>query len=594
MEDILQYLPEHSMWEKELLQFADDRSNNDDLGHLMIYCCELSNGEDPELEWLFEPQGKSRWMARCMCSACGEELLTAKVKGQDAILLYEGEDSQIYEVMGDPAGYCEGGQLIETAAGDHITCPFCGADTVLIHSSKIRGSRTKRVMVETLETVDGHTALMYWLIVRNFSEYCGERTFIEPFMAEVITDNGKLKAYTHRKIGIYGCSVELPKWKLYYGQQWPEDIIYSDWGSINNRKKGAAIFRGAFSDMAGTTGEKTGIYQYLKAGGCFSQEYIRLWQRFPAVENLLNTGFFDIVEDCCMEAYRYSADVLTEARKVFNIDKVKPHEIMGISKSDLKVLQDKNIKLKSKDLKRLLWYYSNGGKLSAAEALEFVNRFDTGINALKEMGNRGEDIDLKKIYSYLQKQGLRPSDVRYLTDTRKFALQLNQGNPLTYEQLWPRRLMETHDRLSAAIALATGDGNEIAFQKKAEQLKPLEWTYGKLCITLPKRNSDLVREGEVLRHCVGTYGENHLTGKDTIFFVRKRNKRNTPFYTLDIDLTGRPKRVQLHGYGNERHGENKQYKHSIPKDVLAFCEKWENEILLPWYLNQQKKERKEI
>lgn len=594
MEDILQYLPEHSMWEKELLQFANDPSNNDDLGHLMIYCCERTNGVDPDLEWLFEPQVKSYWIARCRCSDCGEELLTAKVKGKDAILLYEGEDSQLYEVQGDPAGYCEGGQIIEVKAGDSISCPFCGANTTLIHSGKVNGGREKRIVVETLETVDGHTALMYWMIVRRFTEYGHEVTNILPFMAEVITDDGRIRAYTHMKNGFYGAATNIQIWKPYYGGKWPDDIVYNDWGSINNRKKGAATFRGSFPDMEGTTGEKTGICQYLKAGGNFSHEYIKLWQKFPAVENLLNCAMFDLVEDICREAYRYSADVLVEARKVVDIDKVKPHEILGISKPDLRQLQEKHIKLKSKDLKDLQWYYSTGGKLPAAEALIFLNSFGTGMTAMKEMEKRGEDIDLRKINSYLQKQGLRPSDVRYLTDTRQFARKLNHGQPLSGEQLWPRRLIETHDRLSAAVALATGDGNEIAFQKKAEQLKPLEWTCGKLCITLPKRNSDLVREGEILRHCVGTYGESHLTGKDTIFFVRKRNKRNTPYYTLDIDMTDRPKRVQLHGYGNEHHGEYKQHSHRIPKEVLSFCKKWEDEVLLPWYLNQQKEGRKAI
>lgn len=589
MEDILQFLPEQSMWNKELLQFANGRSNNDDLGHLMIYCCEMHNDGDPELEWLFEPKEKGRWMARCTCTACGNDLLTNKIRGQDAILLYEGEDSQLYEVFGDPAGYCEGGQLIEVSAGDHITCPCCGSDTILVHGSKVRGGRTKRVMVETLETVDNHTALMYWLIVRNFSEFGIEKTNIEPFMAEVIADDGRVTAFSHMRIGLYGAATSSQSWKPYRGQKWPDEFAYSDWGSICNRKKGAATYRDAFPDMRGTTGEKTGIRQYLAFGGCFSEAYIRLWQRFPAVENLINCGLFDVVEDVCREAYRYSSDVLAEARKIFDVNKSKPHEILGISKADLKALQEKHIKLKSEDIKHLRWYYRAGGKLPAAEALVVINSFAGGLTALKEMEKRGEDIDLKRIANYLQKQGLRPSDVRYLTDTRQLALRLNPGQSLTGEQLWPRRLIETHDRLSAAVALATGDGNELAFQKKAEQLKPLEWTYGKLCIILPKGNIDLVREGEILRHCVGTYGDAHLQGKDTIFFVRKRNKRNTPYYTLDIDLTGRPRRVQLHGYGNERHGEHKEYKHNIPKEVLEFCDTWERQVLLPWYAEQCKK-----
>ena len=44
-----------------------------------------------------------------------------------------------------------------------------------------------------------------------------------------------------------------------------------------------------------------------------------------------------------------------------------------------------------------------------------------------------------------------------------------------------------------------------------------------------------------------------------------------------------PKRIQLHGYGNERHGEKKEHKHTIPHEVLEFCDRWEREVLLPWW-----------
>ena len=152
MDNILLHLPEHSVWEKDLLKFADDKSVNSDLGHIMSYCCELYDGIDPEDGWLFEPEQKRHWRARCRCSACGEELITAKQKGVDAVFFYEGEDGQLYEVSGDPAGYGEGGQIIRVSAGDKMTCPYCGASVILTHSSKIRGGRTKQIMVETLET----------------------------------------------------------------------------------------------------------------------------------------------------------------------------------------------------------------------------------------------------------------------------------------------------------------------------------------------------------------------------------------------------------------------------------------------------------
>lgn len=66
------------------------------------------------------------------------------------------------------------------------------------------------------------------------------------------------------------------------------------------------------------------------------------------------------------------------------------------------------------------------------------------------------------------------------------------------------------------------------------------------------------------------------------------------YYTLNIDMTsGQPKQIQLHGYGNERHGKNKEYRHKIPQKVLDFVERWKKEVLMPWWLQQIHTDKKE-
>lgn len=60
------------------------------------------------------------------------------------------------------------------------------------------------------------------------------------------------------------------------------------------------------------------------------------------------------------------------------------------------------------------------------------------------------------------------------------------------------------------------------------------------------------------------------------------------YYTLQINMTGTiPREIQLHGYGNERHGDHKQFKHTIPKKVRDFCDRWERDVLLPWFVDQK-------
>lgn len=120
-------------------------------------------------------------------------------------------------------------------------------------------------------------------------------------------------------------------------------------------------------------------------------------------------------------------------------------------------------------------------------------------------------------------------------------------------------------------------------------------TDGELCIRLPRSNGDLIREGRVLCHCVGGYGNRHSEGKDLIFFVRHYRRPERSYYTLNISMGLIPKEIQLHGYRNEAHiDKSGSYKrHRIPKKVRAFCNRWEKEILMPYCLARYGAENKE-
>ena len=137
--------------------------------------------------------------------------------------------------------------------------------------------------------------------------------------------------------------------------------------------------------------------------------------------------------------------------------------------------------------------------------------------------------------------------------------ELSGRQELTEEERWPRRLQETHDRLTAQRRLpedaAKAAEYQKGFDKVLETYGAIQWTDKDLAIILPKCNGDLVREGDVLRHCVGGYGRTHSKGQAIILFVRHYRRTERCYYTLNVDFSGsEPKEIQLHGYGNERHG----------------------------------------
>ena len=537
-------------------------------------------------------QGRSIWVADCWCGACGESYYTAKVPGEDAIMLTVGEDGGYYTAELD------GGWNPETTEiqrnGDEFYCPFCGSKVELIHRRRLKGGRMQRLMVMTLQAVDGYLGIFYWITWRKIEEWGAEEYGASPYSAYLLNENGTLVKFRHAKRDMNGHLHHSREWKPIRDNDDDGDDIYQDWGSICNRKRGYALWPQA-PKLDGTTGEKTGLEEYLAAGGYRCVQYLKLWRTVRGVENLCKTGQAALVKEIVNLAYCYSYTPSLEAAKYLDIKKRKPHEMLGVSRADYRVLRENDMPLTIQHIETWNRYRKCGGSLGFLDLIYASARFGAGLGSALELMKDHPGEDLPRLERYMEKQGLSARDIGLLTDTRRMLRNLYGGRALSAEELWPRQLQAAHD--NAAAMLATRNQREKAekfaagFARILDNFGQLQWNDGELCIVLPQSNDDLIREGKVLRHCVGTYGNGHIDGTSVIFFVRHYRRPERPYYTLDINMQKRGKEVQLHGYGNERHGPNKEYTHKIPVKVRAFCDRWENEILRPFCEAQAKQEQ---
>lgn len=583
------------------------RNNSpEDLGNeYMIWTSErVRVGPHPEELMCGEYKTHSQWAARCTCTICGGDFLTQKVTGAKAVRFFEGEDGSLYEF--DPGMTLpeapDNGWVNDVCDGELFICPGCLGEVELIHSGKLRGGRTKRILTISIQVIDGYMALIYWHVCRTVDEFGLDQTYGMPVDAYVLGENGSLVHYSRiRYGGAFASDTYRKEWVLCRTCEDVYDKPYKDWGSINNKKVGGDLWP-EFPELGGTTGEKTGIIEYIRQGGWNLVEYLKLWERYRSIENLCKTGCGGVVAGAIQAAYRFSADSAAEARKYLDLTRKKPHEMLRISREDFRQLRKQGTQLKLEDMELWDTYRKVGGKESFARLMAAKEDFGVGgIRSIIQLLHTYGDADIDKLRRYMNKQQMRPNECGYLLDCRSMAKELTGGRALTYEELWPRNLAGTHDRLNrlqierqAARDAETREKQRQAFLQRAELLEGLKWTDGELCVVLPMSNEDLVREGKVLRHCVGGYGDAHLSGKDTIFFIRHYRRPERPYYTLDIDLTGRPREKQLHGYGNERHGIHKQYTHRIPQKVRQFCDRWKEEVLLPWYVEQQKQKEANV
>lgn len=558
-----------------------------ELGDALTFYKRVSMPDQPELlpimtpdDWSAFSQRHGRWAAECTCSACGETWYTGWRKG-GAIQVVDGEDGQIYPIFDEENPGL--GAVVEVTHNDGLLCPNCWSETTLVSTSKCR-SRMRRRMFCTIDNVGIYTTIFCWLGSRRIDADGYVAEDIDPWRAYVIDEGGELRRFI---------------WKSGFGWRYSktcDDAFWTCYVSGDGGMYGA--MRGGFVNcrcpsLVGCTGEKTGLYDYVTGGGQWPILYVRTWKAMPVIENLIKTNFVHLVEDLIdMECGQ--GEIPFAVLNDLDLAKKRPHEMLHMDKESFRQLNAEGARhWKRECYQSWVEYHTSGGSVNALEFSDYWRRFTSyGVSTVLEMREMYPDIDFPKIDRYMRKQGLSRTEIRLLPDSWKMTKRLTGRTVLTDEELWPRHLLEAHERLTQMERAQKVSGGEklyeAGFQAILDRYGCLQWTDGELCILLPKNNGELILEGSVLRHCVGGYGPAHVDGTDVIFFVRHYRRPERSYYTLDIDMSGLPTEKQLHGYGNERHGAQKQYPHKIPAKVRDFCDRWKREVLLPWYHEQQK------
>lgn len=81
----------------------------------------------------------------------------------------------------------------------------------------------------------------------------------------------------------------------------------------------------------------------------------------------------------------------------------------------------------------------------------------------------------------------------------------------------------------------------------------LEGVKGPFMVVLPKNESDLIKEGKKLHHCIGqgSYADRIASKQIIIAFIRRKRSRNVPFVTVSVDRKS-GEAVQCYGKNNSK------------------------------------------
>lgn len=130
----------------------------------------------------------------------------------------------------------------------------------------------------------------------------------------------------------------------------------------------------------------------------------------------------------------------------------------------------------------------------------------------------------------------------YLNDCGILGLDLSKKRILL-----PRNFEEVHARYSEMVYIEQNREREEKLSRIAKEYSLALQADG-LLLKIARGQIDLNRESAGLNHCVRTYGDRIAQGESLIYFIRKTDAPDVPYYTLEITPDGRI--VQCRGRGN--------------------------------------------
>ena len=188
---------------------------------------------------------------------------------------------------------------------------------------------------------------------------------------------------------------------------------------------------------------------------------------------------------------------------------------------------------------------------------------NSGVTALSALAKRC-GVTLRQAANYIGSQ--QPECPRYAvpvsTILQYWKDYLDMAQRLNYDMgrrdvLMPKELKERHDAAAGTIKAQETVEEVKKYRKRYQALrKQYEFAWDGLRIVVPETSSEIINEGKALQHCVGGYADRHILGYATILFLRKEEKPDEPYVTIEMAVNRPDSVIQAHGFANERKSKN--------------------------------------
>ena len=407
-----------------------------------------------------------------------------------------------------------------------VNCPNCGArvSCVLEDGCAFAANYIENI-VAVQKGTDGETVFFrQWLLHRdNSARWEHIENFLQETVRYAIRGNKTAKWQKQGKESYY---MRTERYELDEWTRWQDNRIYD--GSY-------FFYTGGIEEaLSGTAMQYADLEGYLEEGGYRNAIYfLEYHAKYPVIEFLWKTGYRNIVHNRIFGMDRENRNAILWERK-------KLKECFKFPLRILKLMPPEEWKLD--DVKRANYLWKNYGERITDAEMRMALQSRTDVQSLTgAMPYAG----IGKILKYIQKQTeKRKGEERDTTYTpegmiRTYRDYLRECEQLHFdlhdrEILFPKDLVAAHDRTMKQIAFEKNKADREKFQKAVEKLEKFAWSEGEFFIRPAREQMELTAEGKALHHCVGGYIKRMAEGETAIFFLRKANEPDKPFYTLEL------------------------------------------------------------
>lgn len=272
--------------------------------------------------------------------------------------------------------------------------------------------------------------------------------------------------------------------------------------------------------------------------GRLMMEYLKLYCKHKNLEYLMKSGYGNAVLEEVINGYWGSRISLSVRNANINWKSNNLLKMLRLNRSEFLALKG------NEHLYDCYVYWRDSYPKYKPDELFMLAKAFGYEHGTAESFSSQTGLKPHRIAKYLVENGIRDIDYRDYLDQ---CMHLNY-NLRDTAICMPRSFHNAHTRLSGIISYNHDKIMQNRFKENMPLRENLEFQYGGFIIRQPKSIDEITEEGAALNHCVGGYAERHALGKLHIMFIRKKDKPDVPYYTMEISCSG--KIIQVRGFRN--------------------------------------------